>query len=161
MTKALACREMKLPSPPPSPRGLGEGECSIQRIFFFTLAHFVGEGRVKANWVVPNFTKRTKHILSMVEGHEEKRSRAKHAKLRKSEYRNLKQTMRQTNPKYQIIQTSESARFEVFFFSSFEFVSNFGFRASSFNFLGDPFDVAQDMLGASNIRESRCKGIHT
>ncbi len=51
-------------------------------------------------------------------------------------------------------------RFEFFSFWSFEFVSNFGFRASNFSLIiGDPFDVAQDMLGASNIRESRCKGI--
>ena len=44
----------------------------------------------------------------------------KHAKLAKlenskSEYRNSKQTMRQTKSKYPIIQTSKSARFESFF----------------------------------------------
>jgi len=76
MTKALACREMKLPSPQPSPSGLGKGECSIQRIFCFTLAHFVGEGRVRVNWAVPNSTKRMKHVLSMVEGDTKKRDLA-------------------------------------------------------------------------------------
>src|SRR5262249_46970150 len=49
----------------------------------------------------------------------------------KSEYRNPKQTMRQTNPKCQIIQTSESARFE-FFSRSFEL-----FRVSRFEFKFD------------------------
>ena len=78
MTKALAYREMKLPSPRPSPSGLREGECSIQRIFFFILAHFVGEGRVRVNWAVPNSTKRIKHVLSMsmVEGDTKKRDLA-------------------------------------------------------------------------------------
>ena len=76
MTKALAYREMKLPSPRPSPSGQGEGECSIQRIFFFTLAHFVGEGRVRSNWAVPNSTKRTKHVLTMVEEDTKKRDLA-------------------------------------------------------------------------------------
>ena len=38
-------------------------------------------------------------------------------------------------------------RFEFFSFWSFEFVSNFGFRASNLSLIiGDPFDVAQDML---------------
>jgi len=36
--------------------------------------------------------------------------------------------MTQTKSKYQIIQTLESARFEFFFFWSFEFVSDFELR---------------------------------
>jgi hypothetical protein len=65
--------------------------------------------------------------------------------------------MRQTNPKYQIIQTSESAGFEFFSFWPFEIVSNFGFRASNFDLiLGD-----LGALSAINIRESRWKGIRT
>jgi hypothetical protein len=71
------------------------------------------------------------------------RKDAKAAKLEnpKSEYRNPKQTNEADKRKYQIVQTSESSRFEFFSFWSFEFVSNFGFRASNFNLLPDVLSV--------------------
>jgi hypothetical protein len=65
----------------------------------------------------------------------------------KSEYRNPKQTRRQIISKSENPKTLNPKQecFEFCVFQSFEFVSNFGFRASKF-FLGALFDLAQDML---------------
>jgi hypothetical protein len=65
----------------------------------------------------------------------------------KLEYRNPKQTRRQINLKLGKSKTPNPNQecFEFCVFQSFEFVSNFEFRASKF-ILGSPFDLAQDML---------------
>src|SRR5262249_17773416 len=82
MTKALACREMKLPSPQPSPSGLGKGRVFDPANLLLYPRPLCGRGKGEgqlgraqfdeAHEACPEYGRR---------GHEEKRSRAKHAKI--------------------------------------------------------------------------------